>query len=77
MRTSLVRIITAVSSKIWHLFVDGGLFAAAIIFWPCLIWLLDRLGLLTGASGSAMLAVGMVVILVVGTVRNTHPRASK
>ena len=68
-----MRIIAAASSQIWHLFVDDGPFATPIILWPCLIWLLDRQGLLTAAAASTMLAIGMIVILVAGAVT---PRAS-
>jgi hypothetical protein len=47
-----MRVIAAALSEIWHLFVDDGPFATAIIFWPCLIWRLDRQGLLTAAAAS-------------------------
>jgi hypothetical protein len=72
-----MRILAAALGEIWHLFVDDGPFAAAIILWPCLIWLLDRQRLLTSAAGSSMLAGGMIIILVAGALRHRHARAPR
>jgi hypothetical protein len=72
-----MRFIAAAISEIWHLFVEDGPFAAAIVLWPCLTWVFDRRVQLAGAAGSAMLAVGMIVILVAGTLRHRHLRRSR
>jgi hypothetical protein len=72
-----MRIFAAVFSEIWHLFVDDGRSAAAIIVWPCIIWLLDRRGLPIGLPASAMLTVGMIVILVAGTMCKRRPGESE
>ncbi|HEY2621127.1 MAG TPA: hypothetical protein VGI78_27575 [Acetobacteraceae bacterium] len=69
-----MRVIASAISEIWHLFVEDGPFAAAIVLWPCLIWVFDRRAQLAGTAGSAMLAVGMIVILVAGALRHRHPR---
>ncbi|MFL5281605.1 MAG: hypothetical protein ACJ8AW_11575 [Rhodopila sp.] len=67
-----MRIVAATISEIWHLFVDDGPFAAAVVLWSCLTWLLDRRGNLTGVAGSTMLAIGMIIILVTGAVRHRN-----
>ena len=59
-----MRAITASLSEIWHLFVEDGPFAAAIVLWPCLVWLLGRWSELAHSLGTTMLAIGMIVILV-------------
>jgi uncharacterized membrane protein YgaE (UPF0421/DUF939 family) len=69
-----MRVIAAALSEICHLFVEDGPFAAAIVLWPCLILVFDRRAQLAGTAGSAMLAVGMIVILVAGTLRHRNPR---
>ena len=74
MKGPIMRVIAAAISEIWHLFVEDGPFAAAIVLWPCLIWLLDRRTAFAGAAGSTMLAIGMIVILIAGAVRHRHPR---
>jgi hypothetical protein len=74
MRKTIMHVIPAAISEIWHLFVEDVPFAVAIVLWPCLIWLLDRRMELAGTIGATMLAIGMVVILVAGTLRHRNPR---
>ena len=69
-----MRVIAAAINEIWHLFVEDGPFAIAIVLWPCLIWVFDRRAQLAGTAASAMLAVGMIIILVAGALRRRHQR---
>jgi hypothetical protein len=74
MRKTIMRVIAAAIGEIWHLFVEDGPFAGAIVLWPCLIWLLDRRVQPAGAIGTTMLAIGMLGILVGGTLRHQNRR---
>jgi hypothetical protein len=64
-----MRILSSVIGELWHLFVEDRSFAAAIVAWPCLIWLACRqVGIVRDIAPEA-LAVGMISILVVGVLR--------
>jgi uncharacterized membrane protein YpjA len=61
--------LTAAAREIWHLFVEDGPSAAAIVLWPIVIGLLHHSADLAGSLAAVTLAVGMIGILVVGAAR--------
>ena len=64
--------IKAVLHELLGLFVDDGAFAAAIVAWLLVVWLiLPRLGVGPGWSGG-MLVAGLVLILLESTARRAR-----
>lgn len=58
----------------WGLFVDDGRYALAIIVWLALAWfVLPHLGL-AGGWNAAILCVGLLLILLEGSLRGAHKR---
>jgi hypothetical protein len=65
--------VAAVLHEVWGLFVDDGVFAAAIAVWPAVVWFaVARFGMPRGAA-SELLFVGLVAILIAGAVRHARP----
>jgi hypothetical protein len=59
--------------EVLGLFVDDGVFAAAIAAWPAIVWFaVARFGV-PRVAASELLFAGLVAILVVGAVRYARP----
>jgi hypothetical protein len=65
--------VAAVLASIWSLFVDDALFAALIVGWLALIYLLAIAGFDSGWRG-ALLFGGLVLILMHGAWRKARSR---
>jgi hypothetical protein len=50
--------------EVWHLFVDDGAFAAAIVAWPAVVWLLRVQTWLAADWAGGFLFAGLALILV-------------
>jgi hypothetical protein len=65
--------VAAVLASIWSLFVDDGVFAALIVTWLALIYLLALAGFESGGRG-ALLFGGLGLILMHGAWRTIRTR---
>lgn len=61
-----------IATELWGLFVEDGRYALTIVVWLALVWLaLPHLGLGHGWS-AIILAVGLLLILLEGTLRGAR-----
>jgi hypothetical protein len=68
--------VLTVLRELWHLFVDDGAFASAIVIWPALIWFArGQIGLSAGWAPVVLFA-GLICILVVSAVAGARPAGS-
>lgn len=69
-----MKLVKAVFSELFALFVDDGSFAALILIWIAVVWLLCSRVLANPAWGAALLFVGLVVILLESAARRSRQR---
>jgi hypothetical protein len=68
--------VLTVLHELWHLFVDDGAFAAAIVIWPALIWFARAQIGLSGGWAPVVLFAGLICILVASAVAGAKPAGS-
>jgi hypothetical protein len=59
--------------EVWHLFVDDGVFAAAIVAWPVVVWLLRVQTWLPAGWAGGLLFGGLALILVTSAIFKSGP----
>jgi ABC-type multidrug transport system permease subunit len=63
--------------EIWGLFVDDGVFAAAIVLWLAVVWLLARFYPVLAPWAGWVIFGGLAVILVESLLRYARKQARK
>lgn len=69
--------IKKIFAEVFGLFVEDGRFAVVILIWLGIVWLLAHAMTISPEAGSLVLFIGLALILIENTIRNSRRSRSR